>query len=108
MKTYRILFSVGKDRPGIVEDLSEFLYEFGANIEDSRMAVMGGCFSIMALFSCDDSRAEIIRGELDRLKTLGLEFSLHHAGDPVLSMSERTSRPLIIDVRAMDHPGIVA
>ncbi len=52
MKTYHILLSIGKDRPGIVNDVSSVLFEHGANIEDSRMAAMGGCFSIMTLFSC--------------------------------------------------------
>jgi hypothetical protein len=52
MKKYMILFSVGKDRPGIVDDVSTLLFERGANIEDSRMAARGGRFSIMTLFSC--------------------------------------------------------
>ena len=42
MKIYKILFSVGKDQPGIVDDISTILFEREANIEDSRMAVMGG------------------------------------------------------------------
>jgi len=52
MKIYRILLSIGKDRPGIVNDVSTVLFECGANIEDSRMAAMGGCCAIMTLFSC--------------------------------------------------------
>ena len=49
MKKHMILFSVGKDRPGIVDDVSTLLFERGANIEDSRMAAMGGRFSINPL-----------------------------------------------------------
>ena len=49
MKKFMILFYVGKDRPGIVHDVSTFLFDHGANIEDSRMAAMGGRFSIVML-----------------------------------------------------------
>jgi glycine cleavage system regulatory protein len=34
MKTYFILSAIGKDRPGIVADVSEVIYECGGNIED--------------------------------------------------------------------------
>ena len=84
MKKYMILFSVGKDRPGIVDDVSTLLFERGANIEDSRMAAMGGRFSIMTLFSCTSEQLESIRVGLDDLRKLGLETSLHEADDQVL------------------------
>ena len=87
MKTYMILFTVSKDRPGIVDDVSSFLFERGANIEDSRMAALGGCFSIMTLFSCSPEPSETIKGSLDRLVALGLESSLHEA-DPTESKKE--------------------
>jgi glycine cleavage system transcriptional repressor len=105
MKTYMILFTVAKDRPGIVDDVSSFLFERGANIEDSRMAALGGCFSIMPLFSCSPEQSEIIRGDLDHLVKLGLESSLYEA-DPSESKRE-AGVPLKMDVSAMDHPGIV-
>ena len=81
MKTYMILFTVAKDRPGIVDDVSSFLFERGANIEDSRMAALGGCFSIMTLFSCSSEQSEAIKGSLDQLEALGLESFLYEA-DP--------------------------
>lgn len=100
-----ILFTVAKDRPGIVDDVSSFLFERGANIEDSRMAALGGRFSIMTLFSCSPEQSETIEGGLDHLVKLGLESSLYEA-DPTESKRE-TGIPLKMDVRAMDHPGIV-
>jgi glycine cleavage system transcriptional repressor len=106
MKKYMILFSVGKDRPGIVDDVSSFLFERGANIEDSRMAVMGGCFSIMILFACSPERMEAIRVELESLGELGLKAVLHEAEDPAIT-PVRPALPLKIEVMAMDHPGIV-
>lgn len=105
MKNYMILFTLAKDRPGIVDDVSSFLFERGANIEDSRMAALGGCFSIMTLFSCSPDQSETIKGSLDHLAVLGLESSLYEA-DPTESKRE-TGTPLKMDVKCMDHPGIV-
>ena len=106
MKTYRILLSVGRDRPGIVDDVSTFLFEREANIEDSRMAVMGGQFTIMTLFSCDPAQLGIIQEEVVKLKDVGLETSLHEADEPT-AQPGGTALPLKLDVTAMDHPGIV-
>ena len=106
MKKYMILFSVGKDRPGIVDDVSTLLFERGANIEDSRMAAMGGRFSIMTLFSCTSEQLESIRVGLDDLRKLGLETSLHKAEDPTATPAQ-PALPMKFDVQSMDHPGIV-
>lgn len=105
MKKYVILFSIGKDRPGIVDDVSSFLFERGANIEDSRMAALGGRFSIMTLFSCSPEQVEIIKGDLNNLVELGLECSLHESEGK--ESKKEAGVPLKMDVRAMDHPGIV-
>ncbi len=106
MKTFMILFLVGKDRPGIADDLSTFLYEREANIEDSRMAVMGGCFSVMTLFSCSPEQAEVIRADLGKLRDMEFEVSLHDAQDPA-SIPRKAELPLKVEVVSMDHPGIV-
>ncbi len=106
MKTYKIMFLIGKDRPGIVDEVASLLAEYGANIEDSRMAVLGGCFSIMALFSCDAARLPAIQANMQRFQQVGFNAWLHEAYEP----SERPryeGLPLTIEVHAIDHPGIV-
>ncbi len=106
MKKYTILFLTGKDRPGIVDDVSTYLFEKGANIEDSRMAVLGGCFSVMMLFSCSATELENVRADLPDLKALGFETSLHEAQAPETVFDPHESL-LKISVTSMDHPGIV-
>jgi glycine cleavage system transcriptional repressor len=106
MTKYFILLSSGKDRPGIVDDISTLLFDKGANIEDSRMAVMGGCFSSMTLFSCTREQVEAIRAGLEDLRGLGLETHLHQAEDPAAG-SAVVGLPLKFEMTAMDHPGIV-
>lgn len=106
MTEYFILLSSGKDRPGIVDDISTLLFDRGANIEDSRMAVLGGCFSSMTLFSCTPEQAEAVREGLDDLKKLGLDAYLHRAEDPAAAPVQ-PGLPLKFEIISMDHPGIV-
>jgi len=101
-----ILFLVGKDRPGIVDEVSSLFFENGANIEDSRMATMGGCFSIMTLFSYTSGQLAAIKTGVKGLEAEGFDTSLHKAEEPS-AFPCRTELPFSIEVMAMDHPGIV-
>ena len=106
MKKFMILNLVGKDQPGIVDEVSKILVGHEANIEDSRMAVLGGCFSIMALFSCNEKSVGDIGRDLENLKNKGFNISLHDAHDPSMQPEKKVTL-LTIEVQAMDHPGIV-
>ncbi|MFH1138277.1 MAG: ACT domain-containing protein [Pseudomonadota bacterium] len=106
MKNYYILSLVGLDRPGVADETSAFLFDRGANIEDSRMASMGGRFAVMVLFSCSSAEAEKIKADGGELTGRGFEFFIHDAQDPA-GLTVRAELPLKIRVMAMDHPGIV-
>ncbi|MBW2060078.1 MAG: ACT domain-containing protein [Deltaproteobacteria bacterium] len=106
MKEFAILFLLGPDRPGIVDEVSTFLFARQANIEDSRMAIMGGCFSIMTLISCTKRQLETIKAELGQLENLGFEVSIHEAKDPE-DLPALAELPLKLELKAMDHPGIM-
>ena len=106
MNKYMILFAVGKNRLGIVDEVSSYLYERNANIIDSRMAVMGGHFTITCLFFCSSEEVESIQSNLKDLNDFGLATSLHEADNPD-SMQTEDSIPLKLEVISMDHPGIV-
>lgn len=101
-----ILFTVGKDRPGIVNDVSTLLFQHNANIEDSRMAALGGRFSIMTLFSAAPRDLERIKAAIGDLRQVGLESFLYEADDPQAGR-RKPSLPLYVEVRAIDHPGII-
>ena len=43
--------AIGRDRPGIVADLSEFAYACGCNLEDASMTMLGNEFATLMLVS---------------------------------------------------------
>ncbi len=45
------LAAIGRDRPGIVADLSEFVFACGCNLEDASMTMLGDEFATLMLLS---------------------------------------------------------
>ena len=107
MSTYIVLTAIGPDRPGLVDEISAFLADRKINIEDSRMAVLGGEFAVIMLASGEAGPIENLRGELTELdKNTGLAVMIK----PTLSPHERKvalAMPHRLVATSMDHPGIV-
>jgi len=107
MSKFAVLTALGPDRPGLIDEISSFLSKRQINIEDSRMAVLGGEFAIILLASSDDDPIKSLekdRGEIE--KTTGLELFIK----PTISPKERTvdpSTPHRLHVTSLDHPGLV-
>ena len=106
MNRQMILFVLGKDRPGIADDVSGYLSSRGANIEESRMATMAGSFSVMILFSSSTENLEKITSDLNELEGLGFRAMLNEA-DILEQQGGEPYLPLRIEVMAMDNTGIV-
>ena len=47
--SHLVISALGRDRSGIVDQLSKGIYELDCNITDSRMTVLGGEFAILLL-----------------------------------------------------------
>jgi glycine cleavage system transcriptional repressor len=104
-KRFLVVTAVGPDRPGIVSDLSGIIHSAGANLEDSRMAALGGEFAVLLLASGTDVA-------LDRLgKALAereADLHLHVVQKPTSAPKlERKVLPYSIRVSGFDRPGIV-
>ena len=67
MLHYLVISALGKDRPGIVNQLSNILLDAGCNIVESRMAVLGGEFALMLLIN---GREETLGGIKERMADL--------------------------------------
>ena len=107
MASYVVLTAIGQDRPGLVDEISAFLSGSTINIEDSRMAVLGGEFAVILLASGEAGFAERLGGELGRIeKATGLAIKIR----PTLAPHERKIQPSLphrFTATSMDHPGIV-
>jgi len=105
MSTQLVISALGGDRPGIVDELSNIVYQHGLNIEDSRMTILGNEFAILLLISGDQQAIEKLQA-----KTADLEDALQMR---LLIKTTSKSAPLTntlpykVEVHALDHPGIV-
>ncbi|HRK31764.1 MAG TPA: ACT domain-containing protein [Tepidisphaeraceae bacterium] len=82
MKHHAILIASGADRPGILDEVSQFVFERGANISDSKLLSMRGTFIMMVLLDADDpATVERIGTELPGMSaTANLALELRAAG----------------------------
>ncbi len=102
-----LITAVGSDRPGIVDDLSGWVYEAGGNIEDSRMALLGGEFAIVMLVSGGPQcRRKIDEGRAAFEKRSGLALFLR-AGPAAPPSPPKPALPYSLTATALDHPGIL-
>jgi glycine cleavage system transcriptional repressor len=105
-RQYRVLTAVGRDRPGLVEKISALLLVAGANLEDSRMAILGGEFALILLFSGPDTAVSTVAQQSEVLaKQLDLRITLSKT-EPRTQKGEFLLYAL--EVGGVDRPGIVA
>jgi len=105
MKKHLVITALGKDRPGIVNQLSKSIVEAGCNIEDSRMTVLGGEFALILLVSGQWNEVAKLETHFKGLeKKLDLMVGVK-ATEPRATKDRMV--PYTVDVVAMDHPGIV-
>jgi len=105
MSTLIVVSALGKDRPGIVNELSKAVLEAGGNIEDSRMSVLGGEFALMMLASGSPSAVDNIERDLAPLQSKLALTIIAKRTEP--RTAQAAGRPYSVNVVAMDHPGIV-
>lgn len=96
-----VLTAIGEDRPGLVEEVSEFVLERGGSIEESRMANLMGRFAIAMLLSGDASALE--RDLAAFAAATGMEARL----SPVAGAAKASGRAYRFEARALDRPGLV-
>jgi glycine cleavage system transcriptional repressor len=107
-----LLTAFCKDRPGIVADIAQIIYENGCNLEDSAMANLAGEFAMIFLFSPLSSENEadlegILSTECRRLeREKGITAYIRPVTPthltPALDIYTKT-----IHVEGLDHAGIV-
>ena len=105
-KVYLVVTAIGRDRRGTVEKITDVVVQHHANIEESKMARLGGEFAVIMLLSlAEKDQNKIITG-LDSLQTQGLMITSR------LTDFSRLQKfvgyvPYEISVVGADHEGIV-
>lgn len=100
-----VLTSLGPDRPGLVNRLAAFVKRHDGNIEDTRMAKLGGEFAVIMLVSGQASNLDSLMSGLAEVESeTGLIcFAKRTEGGQAFE----ARRLVRLKVSALDRPGIV-
>ena len=95
--------AVGLDRPGIIAGVAARLAAHGANVTDSRMAILRGHFAMTLIV--EGAEREALAGDLEALG--GLEtWSVAEVADAGAPAQPQPNA--VVSVHGADHPGILA
>lgn len=106
MKSQLLVTATGEDRPGIVARISEVLVFHGANLEESRMALLGGEFAAIMLVTVEADRVDALTGALSDLQGEAITISTKRTS-PLSPDRFRGYSSCELTVNGADHEGIV-
>jgi glycine cleavage system transcriptional repressor len=106
MNKHIVLTLTGHDRIGIVENVTKLVLDYGGNVEESRMAHLGGEFAMLMLITVSSENSDNLKNQLEKLSDQGYVVNTCETGqaDP-----EKYAGwlPYEIVVNGADHEGIV-
>jgi glycine cleavage system transcriptional repressor len=106
-----LLISVfGRDRPGIVANVSRVLYQNSGNIEELSQTALKGQFAMILVASASQTGSPArLREDLETLgRDLDLEINLRKIKEEDLApFPSGETEPFILTVRGEDRPGLV-
>ncbi|MGD9509836.1 MAG: glycine cleavage system protein R [Geminicoccaceae bacterium] len=94
---------IGRDRPGLVQSLSERVTAAGGNWLESRMARLADRFAGILLVEVPDAEVERFLVELDALAAQGLKVTVERGSEE----PTEAQRILRLELMGQDRPGIV-
>ena len=104
-----IMTAFGKDRPGIVADVTGILYENGCNLEDTSMTLMAGEFTLILLFTAGSADvADPLSRACRRLEQeKGISAFLRPLEPPETAKPGDRVKTHTLHVEGLDQAGIV-
>ncbi len=111
MKSWLIVSAIGRDRPGLVAELAQLIYDCDANLEDSRMTILGSDFAVILLCSAGSTQVA------DRLGVGTKRLERDHGLTILVRSLDGESRPPVpaagvrlyrLEAAGEDKAGIVA
>ena len=111
MKRWFALSAIGGDRPGIVADLTELIYDCDGNLEDTSMTILGSEFAVLLLLTGEAAdiapRLSAACKRLEWEKRLTVFFRPLEA-EPIPYRASHQARRYALQAVGVDKAGIVA
>jgi len=99
---------IGRDRPGIVSQVTEILYRQGCNIADSSCSILGGQFAMILIISHPEKDSREAFGEaFAPLEETNLSVFLRTLRPGGEERPELKGEVCMVSVYGSDKPGIV-
>ena len=105
-RVFLVITIIGPDRRGIVAKITEICLKYRANIEESRMARLGGEFAVIMLVSVPDTQQKSLVDGLQLLEAQGLSVASKATSLARLQVFAGFV-PYEITLIGADHEGIV-
>ena len=106
MQANIVLTLTGKDRIGIVEEVTKLLLDLGGNVETSRMSHLGGEFAILMLVSLSAEQLGRLEKDVEKLTAQGYRVTTSRT-EHTYAETHPGWLPFQIEVHGADHEGIV-
>jgi glycine cleavage system transcriptional repressor len=108
-KPFYLLTAFGKDRPGIVADVTRSVFQGGGNVEDASMTRLGGEFVMMLVVGLPHLKAaDRLERSLQSLqKKLQLTLTARMIPAKVAKVRHELQATHLISMYGADRPGIV-
>lgn len=101
---YAVITTIGPDTIGIMDRLADIVSTSGANIDETKAAILGGEFAVIMLVTGPAGIAASLGARLPAAaKSLGLSITVKPTSGP----AQPTGLPYIIESVSLDTPGIV-
>lgn len=101
-----ILSAVGADRPGLVDEVAQFIFDRGGNIEDSRSVNLRGQFAMVMLIGAGEAAIETMKRDAPALAHRPGLHAEFRSSAPEPAKSE-AALPLRLRATGIDQPGLV-
>lgn len=111
MRRWFIVSAIGRDRPGLVADLAQLVFDCDGNLEDSRMTILGTDFAVILLASAagDDAADQLAHGAKQLERDHGLTILIRQLdGGPRSQLPAPGFALHRVQAAGTDHAGIVA
>ncbi len=106
MRKQFVLTASGRDRPGILEEITRIIVQHDGNIETSRLQRLGGDFALLMFVTAPEDQIETLRSVINELHFV--KFDVQTRLSEAVEPQELTAATeCAITVLGADHLGII-